>query len=360
MRSRVNLVLFLLLFALPFMVVTAYELLYATDRYNSDAMIEITQQKPAAIGLDLSVLGLPAPANNQDPLIVIQFINSLDMLQYLEQQLQVREHYSSDSVDWWSRLPASASVEDFHTYMANYIVTSYDSDSQLISIHVEAFNREFAQKVVNAILNHSQDFIDKLNAKVTVEQSKFLEIQLAESEKRLREVTGQLLQFQRDNRLMTTDTEAALVSSNISDIEKQLLTKKADLDAQSKGLSTASPVLQTLKSQIDTLKVQLAHEKDRLAGTTTGAVSELSARYKEISMNLDFVTNIYKSNLTQLETARIDAIQRLKYLVVVTQPSIADESLYPNRPWILGTAAMVLLMIYFIVSLIVAIIREHT
>jgi capsule polysaccharide export protein KpsE/RkpR len=44
----------------------------------------------------------------------------------------------------------------------------------------------------------------------------------------------------------------------------------------------------------------------------------------------------------------------------VTTATIADESLYPNRPYVIGTAAMVLIMVFFIVSLLVAIIREHS
>ena len=88
-------------------------------------------------------------------------------------------------------------------------------------------------------------------------------------------------------------------------------------------------------------------------------MSELDAQFREIQFNLEFVTNIYKSNMAQLEQARLQAVQRLKYLVVVTTPSLADASLYPDRPYIIGTAVIVLLMIFFVVSLLAAIIREH-
>ena len=44
----------------------------------------------------------------------------------------------------------------------------------------------------------------------------------------------------------------------------------------------------------------------------------------------------------------------------MTVPSLADASLYPDRVYIIGTAAMVLLVVYFVLSLLVAIIREHS
>ena len=68
---------------------------------------------------------------------------------------------------------------------------------------------------------------------------------------------------------------------------------------------------------------------------------------------------IYKSNLGQLERARVEAIQRLKYLVIVTTPSIADASLYPDRTYNIGTAVLILIAVFFVLSLLAAIIREH-
>jgi capsular polysaccharide transport system permease protein len=61
----------------------------------------------------------------------------------------------------------------------------------------------------------------------------------------------------------------------------------------------------------------------------------------------------------QLEAAKVEAVQRLKYLVVVTQPSLADSSLYPAREYNIVTAAILLLMVYFVVSLMIAVVREH-
>ena len=360
MRSRSNIILFLLLFILPLLAVIIYEVRFATDRYHSDASLIITEEHGASPSIDLSVIGLPAPGGSKDALVVLEFILSLDMLQYLDQKVDLRQHYSASNIDWLTRLPASASLEDFHDYMAGYLTAAYDTDSQLIRIQVQAFNREYSNKLVNLILARSQEFIDKLNTKITTEQTQFFEKQLANSEKRLRELKLQLLNFQREHRLLTTTAEATLVNTNIGEIERLLLLKEGELSARSQELNENSPIMQVLRSEIQTLKMQLAKEKERLSGGNSGAVSELDAQFREIEFNLDFVGGIYKSNLTQLEQVRMDAVQRLKYLIIVTQPTIADASLYPDRIYVIGTAAMILLMVFFILSLLVAIIREHT
>jgi capsular polysaccharide transport system permease protein len=354
-----RIIIFLLTFLVPFLTVTVYMLRFATDRFDSESAIIITEESGAAATIDLSAIGLPAPPSQRDPLVLAEFIQSADMLRHLEAKLSLRAHYSAPDIDWWHRLPAGYSLEDFHDYMAHFLVVEFDTDSQIIKLHVESFNREFSQQVLNAVLARSQQFIDQLNDKVTAGQTQFLEAKLVETEGRLRAARNELVTFQTQNRLMSTEQEALMVSTNIGELEKQLLAKSGELETRLQVLSNTSPVIQLLQQEIETLKDQLDQEKDRLSGGSSLAVNELDAKFREIQFNVEFMTNLYKSNLAQLEQARVTAAQRLKYLVVVTQPSVADASLYPNRGFIIGTAAMVLFMIFFVISLIVAIIREH-
>ncbi len=360
MRIGYRSVLFLLLFILPLSVFAWYQLQQATDRFHSDSIISIAEDNNSAASLDLTVIGIPAVADDKDALTLVTFINSLDMLQYLENNLQLRQHYSDPSVDWMSRLPAEASLEDFHKYIAEYIVVSYDTTSRLVNVHVEAFSREFAQKILTTIIARSQVFVDILNSRVTVEQTKFFETQLKTSEARVRDAKTELLKFQRENGMLTTDTEAAMINSSIGTLNSLLITKQGELDVKRRELNENSPVIQNIKAEITSLTKQISQEKERLSGGSGGsAVAELAAQFREIQFNLEFVETIYKSNLTQLERARVEAIQRLKYLIIVTEPSLADASLYPDRAYNIGTAAMLLLILYFVVSLMVAIIREH-
>ena len=360
MRISFRTILFFLIFLLPLAGFAYYELRIASDRFHSDSIISITEDNKSMPSLDLSVIGLPTVADDKDALTLVTFITSVDMMQYLESKLQIREHYSDPKIDWYSRLPAEASLEDFHKYLASYIVVVYDQSSHLVSIHVEAFSREFAQNIVNTILERSQVFVDTLNSRVTVEQTKFFENQLKVSEQRVRDAKAEMLKFQKDHGLLTTDSEAQMISASIGSLTGTLLAKQGDLEVKQRGLNENSPVIQQLKAEIDTLQRQIASEKDKLSvGSSGSAVSELAAKFGEIQFNLEFVSTIYKSNLTQLEGVRVQAAQRLKYLIVVTGPSIADASLFPARTYNIITGAILLLMIYFVLSLLVAIIREH-
>lgn len=359
MINRVRLALFLFIFLLPLAGIAIYELRFASDRYHSDSTIIITDQRVTAPSLDLSAIGLPAQGGAKDALVVTEFMGSIDMLQYLDAKLHLREHYSDSRIDWWTRLPTGDSLEDFHGYMSQYMTVAYDIDSEIIRLHVEAFDRDYARAIVNAILERSQVLIDRLNEKVATEQTKFFEQQLLKTEQRLRDVRSEMLKFQNENRLMSTEAQATLVGSNIADLEKALLAKQGELNIRLQELNEGSPQIQVLRGEIESIRSQLNQEKDRLSGGSSAAVAGLDSKFREIQFNVEFAGNIYKSNLAQLEQARVDAVQRLKYLVVVTPPTLADASIFPNHGFIIGTAAMILMMVFFILSLIIAIIREH-
>lgn len=358
-KSLTTRVLFVLVFLFPLAIVGYFQLFVATDRFQSEAALIITEERSGATTFDVSFLGLPASGDDKDAKVIQEFINSRDMLRYLDAKLQVRAHYSSSTVDWFYRLPNTASFEEFHEYMAGYLIVTYDTESKILHVTVQAFDENYAKALLDSVIARSQEFIDKLNERVTNEQTRFFDVKLIESEARMKEAKEALLKFQKDNRLLTTESESTLVLANITALEQALSKKRSDLDAIVNDFSPTAPRLTTLRSEIAALEGQVKLEKERLSGSADSSISDLDSQYREIQLNLEFVTTMYKSNLSQLEQARIEAARRLKFLIVVAQPSLADESLYPDRVYILVTAAIILLVAFFVISLLTTIIREH-
>src|SRR5205823_3599091 len=141
---------------------------------------------------------------------------------------------------------------------------------------------------------------------------------------------------------------------------QSLLDKDASqFDSLGQTLTANAPRLQQMKSNIDSLKSQISIEKDRLSGTSTASVSQLNALYSDLHLGLELATTIYTSNLSQLEQARIEAARRVKFLVTVDAPSIADRAQYPERLFNVIVGTLLLLAAYFIIDIMVRIMREH-
>jgi capsular polysaccharide transport system permease protein len=359
MNTNTTRILFVALFIVPLILFSLYVVFYASDMYESRSQLIVTEERSSSQTVDLTFLGLPSQSNDRDALILENFVLSRDMVTGLDKKFNFRQHYGQERVDWWNRFDMTGSEESLVKYMQKHIVIEYDADAKILTLTVRAFDREYAKMVLEEIIAQSQAFMDRINEQVAEYQTAFFEKQLNRTEQRLRDANRELVDFQRKNRLLTTQTEGDLIIQNVSALEKALIDRQTQLTTLGQTLSRNAPQLANLRNEIETISAQIVSERSRLSGDSA-SLTELDAKSRDIQLNLEFVTNIYKSNLAQLEQMKFEAAQRQKFLLVVTAPSLADESGFPDRPYAIITAAIILAIIYFVVSLLIAVLRERS
>lgn len=351
--------IFVVFFLLPVAAISLYHLLISTDRYESVAAAIITEQKNSTASLDLSLIGLPSTASDHDAHVVEKLILSRDMLQYLDEKIQLREHLSNPDIDYFSRLESDATFEEFLELYRDYFTVDYNVETKILTIAVQAFDRAYAQNALKLILERSDKFIDALNNRMSQEQVRFF---LKEEKKRKQDMLdakANLLAFQQANKIFSTEAEAQTIFTTIGALETLAAQKQSELDSRAKILSKNSAILQELKAQIASLQRQITTEKARLAGGEGRDISEIQSDFAAVQLELELATTAFKSTLATLEQVRIEAARKLKFLIVVTQPSLADESEFPRRWYIVISTIMISLMLYVVASLVTAIIREH-
>ena len=177
---------------------------------------------------------------------------------------------------------------------------------------------------------------------------------------RLRDSKKRLSDFQQKNLLLSTETEGAAVMTMITSLEQTLAQKRSELDSRLRVLDRSAPQLLPLQLEVKGLQAQIDVLKQRLAGGGAGdSISELDTQFRDIQMDYEFTTAAYKSNFVGLEQARREAARRLKFLIVVAHPLEIDRPQLPDRTYVTVTTAVVMLVVYFVLSLIVTIAREH-
>ena len=78
-----------------------------------------------------------------------------------------------------------------------------------------------------------------------------------------------------------------------------------------------------------------------------------------MQVQAQLATDVYKTGLTTLEQARVEAYRKLKHLLVVSQPSRAEEAEFPRRLYNLATIGVLLCLFYGLVVMALATVREH-
>ncbi|WP_255873182.1 hypothetical protein [Microbulbifer elongatus] len=353
-----------LLVLMPLLVVSGYYLFWVSDRYVSITQL-IVKDNSSTPNMS-STLGFLVPgmgADNQDAFLVVNYIQSLDMALFLDETLELADYYKSDRYDMFSRLAVDATQEDYLEYYRNHIAIGHDETTGIITIEMQAFEPEFARKLVDTVVRKSEDFVNAISNQLADKQVAFVRSELELAQAKLRTSKQSILDFQNRNKVVSPEELTKGISAIIQSLEATLAERRAKLTAAKTYLHADSSQVVSLQAEIHSIEQQIEAEKVRLVGVSADdgeeRLNSLNAHFQNLELDLQFAMDAYQASLTALETARMEASGRLKHLMVISQPSVAEEAEYPHKLYNLASLAVILLLIYGIGKMLVASIRDH-
>ena len=342
-----------------FAIAVAYFGFIASDRYVSRADIVIKQADQIKMLPDaLSMLGIGG-SNHEDVLLIQDYLKSADLLRKLDKELGLKAHYQSHKVDYFSRLPEDVSQEDFIEYYRDHLTLRLDELSGGLTIELQAFDPAYGQRVVSLMLKESESFINKLGHQVALEQLAFVEKEVNRAYQRVQDEKAKVLDFQNKHNLISPESTSSARLGVVSQIEGELASQQAQLKQLQSYMKDTAPAVISVKARTEALTEQLAQEKARLTGTDQNAMNEVTARYMDVQTQATLAADIYKTGLISLEQARVEAYRKLKHLLVISQPTLAEDAEYPRRLYNLATIGVILCLLYGLIVMGLATLREH-
>lgn len=342
-----------------FAIAVIYFGFVASDRYVSRAELVIKQADQIKMLPDaLSMLGLGG-SNHQDVLLIQDYLKSPDLIAKLDNALGLKTHYQSQKVDYFSRLAKDVSREDFIQYYRDHLTLRLDDISGVLTIELQAFDPAFGQRVVELMLKESEAFINKLGHQVALEQLAFVEKEVDRAYQRVQDEKAKVLAFQNSHHLLSPESTSTARLGVVSQIEGELARQQAQLKQLQSYMKETAPAVVSVQARVDALTRQLEQEKARLTGSDKDAMNEVTARYMDVQTQATLAADLYKSGLISLEQARVEAYRKLKHLLVVSQPTLAQDAEYPRRLYNLATIGVILCLLYGLVVMGLATLREH-
>jgi len=342
-----------------FAIAVIYFGFIASDRYVSRAELVVKQADQIKMLPDaLSMLGLGG-SNHQDILLIQDYLKSADLLDKLDKGLGLKAHYQSHKVDYFSRLPDNVSREEFLKYYREHLTLRMDDISGVLTIELQAFDPAYGQKVVSVMLKESEGFINKLGHQVALEQLAFVEKEVDHAYQRLQTEKAKVLEFQNTHHLISPESTSTARMGVVSHIEGQLAQQQAQLKQLQSYMKATAPAVVSVQARVDALTEQLAQEQSRLTGADKNSMNEVTASYMDVQTQATLAADLYKTGLISLEQARIEAYRKLKHLLVISQPTLAEDAEYPRRLYNLATIGVLLCLLYGLIVMGLATLREH-
>ncbi|WP_428311567.1 hypothetical protein [Hydrocarboniphaga sp.] len=357
--SSGNLALYAASVILPLLLYSVYVGLLRSPGYVSEAEIVVQGDPSLASGsIDLGLFSGTSGAV-ADALLIQEYIQSLTLMLLLDDKLKLRDHYADTSKDYFSRLAADASREKFLKFYNKRVDIRVDSDSYIIHLSVEAYSREYAQAMAQMIVKEADHFVNQISQKIAREQMAFVEQEIAKSNERLTAATAQLISLQKKNEMVSPQTETETLSAIIANLQGQLAGRRAQLSASLGYINENAPEIIAQRSAIAALEKQIEAERARQVGGKDKGLSDLYLSYQSAQTAVTVASDSYQVGLRALEAARLEASHNAKHLVEVSKASLPDEALVPARLYSIVTAFFLLHLVFFILTLIAAAIRDH-
>ncbi|MFA0013656.1 lipopolysaccharide biosynthesis protein [Vibrio lentus] len=353
----------------PVIIFSLYQILWATPRYESRTQV-IVQQPDGMATMDAGMAllsGLGVNTTNSDTQLVKAYIYSNDMLEYLDKELSLRQHFESSEVDFFSRMHGWHSREDFMDYFASRVTVEIDEKSQIISVYAQSFTPEFATQLAETIENKAEWYINDIGHQLAEAQLKFIKGEHTVVERRLQKAQADLLKFQQQHNLLSPETEGAALSEIAYRLEGEIATKKAELTALLSIMSNSAPQVKGLNNQIYALQKQLKSEKKRLTSNTSKSgseqlnnlpISEVLSKFADLKIDLELAVKGFTSSTISLEKSRIEAYRQLKYLVLVEQATIPEDDTYPAVMYNISLLSVLLMLVYGVGRIIITTVKE--
>lgn len=336
-RQRILAGSFVLFVVIPSLLGAFYFAFLASDRYVASAGFAVRgMDASASTDILSSFTGIAGSGSTlSDSYILLNFLESRDLVEKLEQTLPFREIYSTPNADFFSRLDPTLKIEHVVEYWEKSIDTSFDNISGIITFEVEAFTPEDAERLAKAVLGFSMDLVNELSAQARRDTVAYAKGEVAHAEGQLKAAQDALRAFRVAEKVLDPAGAARIQMELIGELEKQLSEINARREALKGVVVDDSPTMRGLVRQAQALEQQISRQKEEAGTNGQGkqgkSLTELLAAYEPLEVEREFAERAYASALTSFETARAEAGRQQRYLAVFSVPALPQYPLFPRR-----------------------------
>ena len=347
---------------LPTVAVFLYYLLWASPMYVSQTRFAIRSADSSGGGLDIaSALLRSSSSTGADAHIVVEYIQSLDIIHDIDKELGADLHFSDKGHDVFSRLTNNPTQDEQLRYWKWAVIPALDQDTGIITLETKAYSPEMAQKIAAAVLARSEALVNTMNLRAREDAVSLAQSEVQRAEARVRKAQEAMRNFRDAHTLLDPRVTAAGLQGVVTELEGEAVKLRAQLAEAQSFMRSSAPATKALQTRLKAVESQLDQEKQRLAGLRSqeGNLNAVVGEYEDLTIEAEFAQKQLVTAMSALESARVHEVAKSRYVVAFQQPTLPDESLYP-RPFLFTAYVFVgALLLLGLGSLITASIREH-
>jgi capsular polysaccharide transport system permease protein len=356
--------LFAIIVVLPTLLAIMYYGLVASDIYVSEASFIVrSPQLQTSNGLSalLQSTGVAAFAKAPDDVYAVSnFVLSRDALRQLDKKVDFRGAMSNPNIDMLSRfdpLGWHGSFEALYQYYQKYVTVDVDSSSSISTLTVRAFTAQEAQAIAEQLMEAAERRVNELNTRARNDLARVAQAEVDEAKSDANQATLALANYRNVHVVIDPEQQSKLQLEQVAAVQQQLIAAQTQL-SQLRAFTPKNPQIASTELRIKNLQYQMDALTAKVAGGHASLASK-SVEYERLSLERDFAEKRLAAASAALVQTRMDALRKQLYLERVVEPNLPDHAMEPRRLRSILTVLGFALIIWGVVTLLVAGVREH-
>lgn len=357
--------LFLIIVVIPTLISIIYFGLIASKVYISESTLVIrTPEKssPSMLGQILQGVGFSTSQN--DAYTVKDYITSRDAMETLIKKMDLKQQFEKNSIDPFNRFGGfiywKNNLEEFYKYYQHMVLTSLDPLSTILTLKTRAYTAKDAQEMNSLLLAQSEDLVNKLNDRGQRDMIDFAQENLDKAEMKAKEAALAVGKYRNEFGVINPEKQSTIPLQQIAKLQDQLIATQVQI-MQIETISKGNPQLPSLRQRAILLKDEIAKETAHVAGAGANnkSLASKAVEFQRLSLDSEFADRELVSAMASLQQARTQAQRQHIYIERISEPNLPDASTEPKRLQDILATLLLTLIIWGIVSILNAGVREH-
>jgi capsular polysaccharide transport system permease protein len=293
-----------------------------------------------------------------DGFAVRDYLASYEALETLDKNAKFTERLSRPKGDLFNHLSAGATKETRLNFFRNVVRSRYDLTEGIVTVQVFAFVPEDSFAIASEIMQMAEGFSNEMNRRVTEGMLRVAEGEVERAKERFAEARIALNEWRKANANFNPEANAKMIGEIIGQLEAKYVETRMAIEEIQRN-TRQSPQVAALTERLATLQGQIESERKRLIAPdqSSSVVNQLD-EYQRLSLTQEFVAKGFESALQSLQSTRALAGYKQKYVLAIVSPTRPQDAAYPTPFKTISMVFVGALIIYGLLSLLFATIRD--
>lgn len=361
-RHVVIFLTFLLAVLLPIAVSAWYLWSRAAEQYASYLGFSVRSEAGGATSSELlgglsSLAGVSDSSTDTD--ILYKFIQSHDLVERVDRELDLREIWSKPEEDPIFSYTGGESLEDLREEWERKVQIYYDNG--IIELRVLAFDPQDAQNITQAIYKESTQLINELNDVAREDALRYARTDLDEALERLKGARQALTAFRNRHQVVDPTADVQTQVGVITSLQQKLAESLVQLGMLQANAQPSDPRIAQTELQVKVIRNQIEAERQKFGSETASGevLSDVVGDYESLAVDREFAESTYTAALAAFDAARAEASRQSRYLAAFVKPTLAQESKFPERTKLMAIISGFLLVTWIIAILVFYSLRDR-